>query len=313
MNSVRTHERPTKPFILTKRVEEILRTIRFYRFMAAADVAQLMFSPRSLTHVRSLLSTLAGGADYAERQYLFRFQLPSTSTGNSEKIYTLGSKGRDFVANELGLPVDWYFRPYKTRHLSYSQVAHNLTLSRFLVAAHSWSAMQSDFKLAQTRICYDLAREAMTFEISKEGKTERLKVIPDAWLLFEQLKDGRHAHWFPVLLEVDRGMEYQQKFKQHVRSRIEFIKKGGAYSKMFGTEAVVIAYVTTGQTPEYRDTRRAAMCAWTNEVLAKLNKENWARLFRFCSVTLDLYSSQLFKAPVWYKPDSASPVPLFTF
>jgi hypothetical protein len=239
--------------------------------------------------------------------------MPSTSPGGSEKIYTLGSRGRDFLAGELGLPVEWYFRPAKLKHFSYSQVVHNLVLTRFLVSAHVWALKQPAFRLAQTRIGYDLASEAAMVTVGKGEKKEVVKVIPDAWLLFERLKNGRHEHYFPVLLEIDRGMEHQQRFKQHVRSRVEFIKKGGGYSKLFGTEAVMIAYATTGQTPEYRETRRRALCAWTKEVLTELGKAGWAPVFRFHSLCLEeIYKTPIFEAPLWYRPDLPSPMPLLT-
>jgi hypothetical protein len=137
-------------------------------------------------------------------------------------------------------------------------VQHNIALTRVLVAGHVWAAQHPNFRLAQTRICYELARTPATISLTNKGKAESLEVIPDAWLLFERTKGGEHEHGYPLLLEVDRGMEYREKFKRHVRSRLEFIKKGGAYSKLFGTEAVMIAYVTTGDRPEYRESRREA-------------------------------------------------------
>lgn len=302
----------TKPFILTPRHEEILKTIHFYRYMTAMDVTRRLYSPASLTYVRSLLSSLAGGKDFATHQYLYRFQLPSTSAGGKEKIYTLGSRGRDFLARELGLPVDWYFRPQKLQHFSHSHLHHQLLLTRFLVAAQTWSDQQPAFKLTQTRLCYELAKTPATVTITHTGKTESLKVIPDAWLLFEQRQDGLLTHAFPLLLEIDRGTEYQQKFKQHIRARLEFIKQGGGYSQLFATGAVTIAYATTGQTPEYRDSRRRALCAWTREVLAELHKENWASVFRFHSLCREeIETASLFEAPVWYRPDSEKPVRLF--
>jgi hypothetical protein len=309
-----------KPFILTRPIEAILRAIRFHHFMTALDVAHLLYSLSSLTYVRGILSSLAGGADFKNAQFLYRFQLPAAKTGGSEKIYTLGSKGRDFLAKEAGVPVDWYFRPQKVRHLSYSQVVHNLLLTRFLVSAHTWAAKQPDFRLVKTRICYDLAREAATVEVGKETlpagkqrKTEKLKVIPDAWMLFEKLSGGAHKHFLPIWLEVDRGTEHSSKFKHHLRSRIEFIRSG-AYSKLFEAPGVTIAYVTTGDLPEYRETRRRAMCAWTQEVLADLHMENWSSIFRFASVVFEeLYTIPLFDdEPVWYRPDLSTPVTLFT-
>jgi hypothetical protein len=82
---------------------------------------------------------------------------------------------------------------------------------------------------------------------------------------------------------------------------------------IIGTAAVVIAYATTGQVPAYADTRRNTMAAWTRDVLAELKMENWAGIFRFTSVVYEtLYADAraIFAEPVWYRPDSATPVPL---
>jgi hypothetical protein len=314
--SNRTPKPARKPFVITKPIEAILRAIHFYRYMTALDVAHLLFSPSSLTYVRGTLSSLAGGADFTPAQYLYRFPLPNMSIGGPTRIFTLGSKGRDYLANEVGMPADWYYRPSKTKHLSYSQVLHSLLLTRTLVTASAWGAKAPSFRLSKVRIGYELIREAATIEVGKETlpagkqrKSEKLKVIPDGWVEFAR-NDGKK---FPVLLEVDRGMEYSRKFKRHVRSRIEFIRSG-AYKKMFHTDAVMVGYLTTGERPEYRDTRRAAMCAYTREVLAELQMENWSHIFRFTSIEYDqLFTTPLFDdKPVWYKPDSDSPVPLFT-
>jgi hypothetical protein len=52
---------------LSSKEEEILKTFSVYRFMNAMDVAHALFSPASLTHVRSILTRLSGGDDYKER------------------------------------------------------------------------------------------------------------------------------------------------------------------------------------------------------------------------------------------------------
>lgn len=79
-----------KPFVITPRIEEILRTIHFYRYMTALDVAYRLYSPKSLTHVREVLKVLCGGSD------VFRFPLPQFN-GKTERVFTLGQKGRDYL------------------------------------------------------------------------------------------------------------------------------------------------------------------------------------------------------------------------
>jgi hypothetical protein len=269
--------------------------------MTAVDVTRLLFSPSSLTYVRQLLKRLAGGEDGIPDAFLYRFKLPIP--GNPPRVFTLGKTGRDFLEREIGIPVDWYFRPDRVRGFSYNQVIHNLVLTRFLVAAHAWSKTHPDYKLSQIRMYYELAKET-----EKSGS-----VVPDAWLLFERREKTAGINAFPILLEIDRGMEYEQKFKQHVRGRMEFIKRDGAYSQIFGTPSVTIVYATTGTTPEYREARRRAMSVWTMEVLRELGKESWASVFLFGSLEPDrIYETPLFDGAMWYQPGSKTPIPLLT-
>jgi hypothetical protein len=141
------------------------------------------------------------------------------------------------------------------------------------------------------------------------GETITVPVIPDAWLLFERVSNGNKL---PIFLEIDRGMEYQQRFKEHIRSRVKFIEDGG-YTKMFGSQSVRIAYATTGEIPAYLERRRKTMGVWTKEVLTELGMENWASIFRFASLDFgSLFDLTLFEKPVWYRPDSPTPVPFLT-
>src|SRR4051812_6109459 len=291
-----------KPFILTRRMEEILIAVHDYRYVTALDMAHLLFSPGSKPYVLELLTTLAGKKDFQEVQYLYRFQLPHTKTGNTERIFTLGSQGRDFLTTEVGLPVMWHFRPDKVRHLNYGHILHNLILTRFLVAAHHWSRGEANPNLVHVRTHYELAKLQNQF-----GEENKMVVIPDAWLLFE--KDGKK---FPILLEIDRGMEYQNHFKQHVQGRIELIGSG-KYAEVFGEKSVTIAYVTTGDRASFRQTRLTTMRKWTREVLADLHKERWAGIFRFTSLEHEMiYKTPLFDTALWFRPDSEMPILLFS-
>jgi hypothetical protein len=54
-----------------------------------------------------------------------------------------------------------------------------------------------------------------------------------------------------------------------------------------------------------------ALQGWTRELLCELKLEDWADVFRFATVDYDtLYTAPLFDAPVWYRPDSQTPLPL---
>ena len=105
--------------------------------------------------------------------------------------------------------------------------------------------------------------------------------MPDAWILVERVGEAGKVT-FPVLLEIDRGTMYRQRFKRHVRSRIEFVRSG-VYEKVFGTRAVMIVYATTGRELNM-EARRRALVEWTREVLEEMRRP-WGAMFRFCGVS----------------------------
>jgi Replication-relaxation len=297
-------EQPLPP--LTFRDEDILQAVNTYRSMTAKDITSLFFSPSSINYARERLAALAGGEDGKERAYLYRVAMP-TRTGSRERVYTLGSAGREALLS-LGVPVEGYVPPYKADRLSHSHLAHQLTLTRFVVAANLWVRTHADYALAEMRLSYEIEKRIAKLHGEKERAAAL--VIPDGWLLFERVADRARS---PLLIEIDRGSEYQERFKNHVRGRIAFIHSGD-YAKVFGMPAVMIAYVTTGQVPAYRETRVRTMAAWTREVLTELKMERWAGIFRFTSAVYEtLYedAQTLFEKPVWFRPDSPErPVPL---
>jgi hypothetical protein len=303
---------PTQPLTLTAKDEEILRAIYRYRFLTSLDVAHLLFKPSYLPYVRGRLSRLAGGTDGESSTYLYRFKLPATE-GNRELIYTLGRKGREFLEQEIGEAVDWHFQPHKLKFFSYSGILHHLLLARFLVACRVWCRARDDFTLLEERTSYEIARQPPKIKLTQNNKKLSLTIIPDAWVQFDRLENGAHQQYLALLFELDRGMEHGRKFKEHVRGRIELIRSG-EYQRVFGVPGVIVAYMTTGQMPEYRQTRCQAMNTWTGEVLTQLNLKSWAGIFRFTAVEYDqLYGSvgALFSSPVWLRPDSpTTPVPL---
>jgi len=302
---VKAKNAPQPSFLrpLSPTEEEILKTMSTYRFMTAVDVAHALFSPASLTHVRSMLTRLAGGEDYKERECLYRFPLASGKAGNPQRVFTLGSAGRE-VVRSLGLPVAWYYRPSKTGRLQSNYLNHQLLLTRFVVCARRFAKEHPNYSLVDVRLCYELEGQ-----IVKRGAET---VVPDAWLHVERVADEKR---FPILVEIDRGSEDQERLKNHVRGRLEFIRSG-EYERVFGTPAVVIAYATTGRVPAHAASRRHTMAAWTMEVLRELEIENWAGIFRLTSALeyTRLYAEGqvLFTRPVWYQPDAPStPVLLF--
>ena len=296
-----------KPLMLTPRDEDILQAIAYYRYVTSLDIAHLLFRPTYMPYVRSRLSRLAGNKDLQPNFYLYRFWLPSPQ-GNRERIFTLSEKGRSFLQDVLGQKIDWRLQPAKLKFLSYSNILHHLLLTRFLVAADWWSRAREDVTLLAKRTSYELLKNPPKVVLSEKKGKKTMTVIPDAWVLFEKGKEK-----YAVLFELDRGMEHGAKFKEHVRGRIQFIISG-KYTETFSVPGVIVAYVTTGQTPAYRNTRMKTMNVWTREVLADLDLQHWGGIFRFTSVEFDTIYDQagnLFEESVWLRPDTKELVRLF--
>ncbi len=301
-----------RPLVLKERHEQILQAIYHYRFVTVTDITKLFFSfPSSYKYAGKMLSALAGGNDYVDRQYLYRFPKPDTRSGNSEKIYTLGALGRSYL-KAMGRNTHWYFNTSSVREMSYQLCAHALTLTHFLVEAEIYSRRQENVKIYKVATEYEirnLAQELTAAELTgKTGGDEPISVIPDAWLDFEHLKDGQHTRWCPVLLEIDRGNEFQESFKRHLLSRINFIKPDGQYRRLFGTNAVKVAYLTIGSAQHLNN-----MLAWTAAVLEEERKKNLTPLFHFCSHPKDEpFTDLLFTAPLWKRLDEKIPVSLLS-
>ena len=309
MNPTQSAKEPTAPLLLTPRHEQILQAVYEYRYVTAQDIATLLFSKGSLAYARKQLSALAGGQDQASRQYLYRFPFPSGAAGNRERIFTLGALGRDFLANVLGIPVDWYFRPYKSDHLSHSHMLHHLLLTRFVVAVTSFTRNHPQISLLQSRLCHELARNQPMVTGKKKQKAAKPVIIPDATLLFAHQSTGAR---YPVMLEIDRGTEFRSRFQAQMKARLDFILSG-EYKRVFDHPAVIIAYVTAKAQPAHTQTRVKTMAAWTQAVLSELDLQEWGVIFRFTAVSFDtLYEDipALLEKPVWYRPGTSQPVPL---
>jgi hypothetical protein len=167
-----------------------------------------------------------------------------------------------------------------------------------------------EYTIADARISYDLAGTPGSVSVGRGKKGEALSVIPDAWIVFKKSNQERRVS-FPVLLEVDRSTMYSRRFKEHVRSRIEFVR-GGGYEGLFRTRAVLIVYATIGESVAEAQVRRRSIGAWTMEVLEEMGLVRWAGLFRFCGLSFGkMYETLPFGERVWYVPGEERPVLLF--
>ena len=311
------------PFILNRNEERILQAVHDLECLTLDDIMHLLqFSKGARTYVGSIMRKLSGGRDYDDQQFLYRFPVPSATKGPKERVYCLGAKAREVLAIE-----DVYRPSAKFRYLTYSPILHDLVLSRFLAVATTYFQAQRDYRLLETRTCYQLASNPPSISINQNGQKTTITVVPDAWLFIERVKDRSE---YPLWIEIDRGTENRQKFQRLVRNRLT-LAKSPQYEKMFNTTAVLFCYVTAG-TPEKTDFRLDNMLRWTEDelphkdVLVKeeeltpedkvqlKEREQYASLFRFATIEYEtMYDppDTLFTKPVWFKPDEPDPVLLF--
>src|SRR5687768_9509431 len=124
---------PTTSLWLSDVDVQLIQTIATHKYMSALDLAYYHYEPTSHTYVRARSSRLAGGADHCPNQYLYRFNPPHTNTGRSEKIFAVGTKGWELLA-EIQADAAEASRsvPPRAYKLSYAFVQHALLLSRFI-------------------------------------------------------------------------------------------------------------------------------------------------------------------------------------
>jgi len=278
--------------MLNDRDEEILEAVHRYRYMTALDICYLLFSPISITHVREILKELSGNNDNTATQYLYRFAMPKAKTGNLERIYAVGSRGRTVLLNK-GSPRG-YFRPYTLDTLSYSHLLHALALTRVCVSATYFAKQQAPDVRILTLLSYHYETPPTP------------AVIPDAFILF-----GLYQDKFPMLVEIDCGTEGQRQFKKGVANRSEYVRNGD-YRRAFYQDAVNICYIVIAESERQRQVRRTTLMRWTMEVLEEQNRQSWGRVFRFAESGLkEMYSLDLFQKPVWYLPRREKPTYVF--
>jgi hypothetical protein len=312
-----TTTKPKKPLAITPRYDEILQAIHECRYVRVSDITRLFYSPSSKTHVNEILNALSGGKDYQAGQYLYRFPLPSTTTGEKTRIYTLGGKGIKHLQEEDGIEVAWRFDASKIPSFSYNYLQHQLDITSFLIAAKLFSrdneAAGRDPLLQEYKTEYVLRplREKVTIEVTTgpNGQTEEetVPVVPDLWLDFH-FPNAKINH-APILIEIDRGTEGVKKFKQKIKALLAFVS-GPGYKRMFGVRAVKICFAISAGHPNRLD----ECTTWTSEVLKEQKMQNYADTFRFCRLRLSWETEhlRLFNDPLWFRPEAKKPLPLLS-
>lgn len=289
------------PVIISERDDEILHAVYTYRYLTALEVTRLFYSKGSLKYVRDNLSALV------ENDYLFRFNLPTTTLGKSPYVYTLGSKGIKYLKS-LDVKEMFTFRPSVEREVSYQHLHHTLSLNDFLIAASLLTRLEPSISLFDLRHEWYLKHTPLSVKVTGDTqsgqKTETITVVPDAFLDFRFRVNGKYRG-SPIWIELDRGTEAVKQFKRKIRGIITAVLSP-QYEILFNTKAVTIAFATTAN-----GTRLANMRLWVKQELTQLGKQAESSLFLFTKLPEgELDPRNVFLAPVWYLPDDERPVSL---
>jgi len=295
----------TRPatLIIRRADHDVMNAIWRYQCMTALQVTKLLFSVNSLTWVQTKLKRLA------ETGYLVRTEVPVRLVGGRSTLYYgLGERGLAHLAYH-GVDVPERARPYRIRGYSDLFIHHLLAVNEVLIAGHLVCQQYPTLKLARSLHQQDFEREPVP--VRRPGG-QQTKVKLDGFLDFEV--HTAEPYRSPLCLEVDRGTERRQKWREKVKSLVYFMR--GPYQERFARKAITIGIVATpGRS------RLASLIGWTREELTELKATpEETAAFRFATFPLDGRTresarptpAEVFLAPRWYPAFDSKPVPLFS-
>jgi hypothetical protein len=290
------------PLTIRRADHDVMAALLQYQCMTALQLTKLLFSPGSLTWVQTKLKRLAAAG------YLVRSQIPvKLVNGRPPLYYGLGEKGLAHLAS-YGVDVPERARPYRIRHYSDPFIAHLLAVNELLIAGQLLCRQRPAFKLAKALHQQHFERQPV---IVRRANGQPAKVKLDGFLDFEVHTASPYRS--PVCLELDRGTERRQKWRDKVRHLVWFLR--GPYQETFSRTAVTIGVVATPGRE-----RLISLIGWTREELTELKASpEEIAAFRFASFPLDWRTAEaqrptpddIFLAPHWYPAFESKPVALF--
>jgi len=224
--------------------------------------------------------------------------------GRLPALYTLGTKGiAYFRLQDSDMK---YFAPSE-RKKKLSYIDHTLEVNDVLIAARRLSHLVPQIELEEFRHDLDLQQDPVKIG-GDEKKTAR--VVPDGFLKFQLSPPFADPDYpvFAALLELDRDtLTKADRYKAKIRSLVALAD--GPYQETFGTSSLHILWVATR-----RSIRRVhQMRRWTLEELTRLDKIEYADLFRYVYLPLAqacIFPRGLFLAPGWWTLEDDRTVPL---
>jgi hypothetical protein len=305
--------RETKRLVVGPKEDAVLRALHRYHYLTSQQIGRLLrYSPRSIEHVRGILTGLYK-AGFVERTVM-----PSRSRnaageyvrgGMAAYVYNLSRKAMHYLADdELDLP--GRARPYAEREHKYLFLAHTLEVADILIAAELLSGQVPAIQVAQLLHERDLRRAPTKVRLSgpNQAPTE-VTYTPDGYVDFHIY--GPAPYRSCLGLEIDRGTEIQGKWRRKVQAILAYQR--GPYQEAFGTDALTVCVIATPG-----ESRLKSLVQWTEAELTELGRQKSSDLFRFTSLRLGVHvpeaeqatPADIFLAPRWRAPFASSAVPL---
>lgn len=255
---------------LTGRDVDIIEAVHLYRILRQDQIQMLFFNTKNAAQ-----RALARLYDHA---FLERKFLP-VLYGRSPTLYVLDKRGADLLRSERGYEdLVWYStnKDLKTDFIEHTAALNDFRLSVVVSARLQGLELITWASESQLKADYDRVRIAHL--------RRSVSVIPDGYFVLAT-PHGK-AHFF---VEVDRGTETLQRFKQKVRAYVAYHESGG-YEQRYGTQSLRILTVVIGEG------RLSNLKMATQQVTEEMRGR---RRFWF-ALASDLTSETVLTEPVWY-------------
>ena len=279
--------------------DAIIRAVARLDYLTAEQLCRRLYSAGSLTYVRARVARLT------QSGYLHRSGVPkATPAGSTPRVYTLGPRGRAYLADHGEVVAD-RLRLAEVDGMSSIHLQHALGVTDVLIACELLCQERPEYRIE--RLLTDRALKRAHMRVSLPGAPSRQSsVAPDAWVDFRRhLPDG-NALQRCLTFEYDNNSEHQSAFRAKLRRLLAWAH--GPYSAYFGTRSLAIAVVTSGG-----HVRRANLVRWTERELEQQHDMAAARYFYLTEqIPAATGPSLFFTGAGGWQPFAEAPVALLT-
>lgn len=258
------------PMRLTERDRDIIEAVHLYRVLRQDQIQTLFFRRQNTT--QRVLERLYDHA-FLERKFL------PVVYGRSPTLYVLDKRGADLLRSERGYEdLIWYSsnKDLKTDFMEHTAAINDFRIAIVVAARRQGLELITWASESQLKADYDRVQIATS--------KRPVSLVPDSY--FALVTPLGRAHFF---IEIDRGTETLDRFKQKVRAYMAY-HEGGGYEKRYGTKSLRILTVAFG----------AGRLANLRNATAQVTQEVKGRRRFWFALATDLTPETVLTEPVWY-------------